>query len=362
MNRNLFLCNTVYQIFVSLWIKQTFLKNETTDIIITDHMNNGDYLCEQLKKFSSFDECFYTKTYNFARNKHKLGKRTNALADYMPSFYLKNFIKIKHKYTNLYISNVDYFSQLLYNSLYHKSKCTLHLFEDGLSTYTKIFEKFYTSTRIQSPTKLNHIFKTISIYDHVHNLFLFNPPFLQWAPPFPITIIPKITNVSPDFLKQCNNIFEYDDKIDTYAEKYIFFEESFACEGTPINDLELFESIAQNVGKDNIIIKTHPRNPSNRFCNNGFKTNTNTTIPWEIVILNMKNDNEKVFVGVCSGSLFNPKILFEKNIKSYSLYKLVPKDKFHAFTLSEQFWSVFETIIQTHPENFFLCEDINDVK
>lgn len=56
--------------------------------------------------------------------------------------------------------------------------------------------------------------------------------------------------------------------------------------GAGVNDVELIEALADKVGKQNMMVKIHPRNPVNRFEKLGYKTNHNTAIPWEVIVMN----------------------------------------------------------------------------
>ena len=71
--------------------------------------------------------------------------------------------------------------------------------------------------------------------------------------------------------------------------------------GICVEDEEILDKISNIVGKDNLFVKIHPRNPINRFKRKGYKTNENTTVPWEIVALNMDIEN-KVLLTIASGS------------------------------------------------------------
>ena len=76
------------------------------------------------------------------------------------------------------------------------------------------------------------------------------------------------------------------------------------------------QRVADIIGKDNIIVKVHPRNPENRFAKLGFKTNKNTSVPWEIIASNIDIEN-KVLITMFSQSVITPDILMNK--KSLSL-------------------------------------------
>lgn len=50
MNRQLFVCNSVYQVLVAMWIKYIYHQREVSDLIISDHMNGAKTLTENIKK------------------------------------------------------------------------------------------------------------------------------------------------------------------------------------------------------------------------------------------------------------------------------------------------------------------------
>ena len=53
--------------------------------------------------------------------------------------------------------------------------------------------------------------------------------------------------------------------------------------------------------KNNIFVKIHPRNRVNRFRELGYKTNIDTSVPWEIIAMNIDISN-KVLITIASGS------------------------------------------------------------
>ena len=47
--RVLFLCNTVYQTMVALWLKHRVMPGQAADLIVTDHMNGSEQLRERIE-------------------------------------------------------------------------------------------------------------------------------------------------------------------------------------------------------------------------------------------------------------------------------------------------------------------------
>lgn len=368
MRRALFLCNSVYQVLVALWIKHSLLCDDDADIIISDHMNNGFEIKNRIKEYSSFSNAFYVKSFAFARGKVDLSNREKRELKIHPNTFIKNYIKLEHQYTELYAASLDPFTQLLFGYIKtnNKDACVI-LYEDGMYTYSKLMEEDYLNTRIPVDDFSHrfihkYIYHRNYIYGNVHRMFLFNPQYISWNPDFNILNIPKIDCNDYVFRTCCNRIFGYDDNTDCYDRKYIFMEESFYAEGTPINDLELLNELANKVGKENIMVKIHPRNPENRFKLDGFKTNTNTAIPWELIILNNDDLCEKTLITISSSSVLNPILIFGKKIKTYSLHKLVIEGAKSSRLLSSEFWELTKRLFENNSDTITICNSIEEIE
>ena len=87
-------------------------------------------------------------------------------------------------------------------------------------------------------------------------------------------------------------------------EKLIFFEGAFWGDGMLVDEMELFFAIADYIGKENIIVKRHPRNTVDRFTPLGFKVMANQTLPWEVMIKDIDLSN-KLLVSVASFTCFS---------------------------------------------------------
>lgn len=79
--------------------------------------------------------------------------------------------------------------------------------------------------------------------------------------------------------------------------------------------------VADLVGKDNLLVKTHPRDKRTIYSDNGFKVDKNSNIPWEAIQLS-KDFSDKVFLTVNSSSVLAGSFMSEKTVKTFYLYKL----------------------------------------
>lgn len=330
MRNVLMICNTPYQIFVAVWLKMTELRDVNADIVISNHMNESERIYNNIQKTDLFSHIYYAAS----RNMQYIGSRRDVLIYILcPDKQLKRYINLNKKYDAIYFANCDNFTKLVYhtitNGLNRKTKnkdIKAYMFEDGISTYSKLMEQYYESCK---PVKFRKLpmYKPKVIYHNISGIYAFDPSSFMWQPDTEIRRLKKVEGNVGRFKNVMNTIFEYNSMPDKYDRKYIFMEESFYAEGYDVNDIEMVNKIAEIVGKDNMMVKIHPRNPENRFKELGYKTNVNTFVPWEVIQLN-QIENEYVFFAISSASIINPIKVFGGKIKSYSLYNClsnVPK-------------------------------------
>ena len=365
--RNLFVCNSVYQILVAMWIQYACCGDTPADMIVSDHMNGGEALCKRLRKSSMFENVYYVENVSFAKFQKRIHRLERIEASLMPNRFLDRFVHLEHRYSSIYLANVDYFSQLLFDAASHKNpEVKLFIYEDGLFTYSRLYEKDYAGTYIPVTQPLKkflhrHIYRKRTIYGHVAGMLLFNPDNMNWTPPFPVQALLKIDRTDEQFRTLCNLVFDYSQSVDQYDRKYIFMEESFYAEGAALNDLEVIEQLAQRVGKDNIMVKIHPRNPENRFASLGFKTNKNTSIPWEVILMNLENASDKRLITVSSSSILNPILIFGLPIKAYSIYYCVDYEHCHSRLLSGEMWETAKKMFEKHSDVITICHSIDEI-
>ena len=221
----------------------------------------------------------------------------------------------KKHYDVVLFSNISILTKRLTTLLTRKpGECKIELFEEGTITYTQQFANGDAPT-----TPYRRFIDKIGVINRLSALYVFNPIFLLWKPTKGRIIeLPKMNDLTEDFVTNLNVIFGYNSDVDKYDRNLIFFEESHVMEGYDVPDIQILEQIAQKVGKDNIMVKIHPRNPKNRFAELGYKTNVVTSIPWELIILNQSMEG-KTLVTISSGSVIYPYLYFGIPTKTYSL-------------------------------------------
>ena len=363
-NGILFLCNTPYQILVAMWMKHKCFPDENVDIIISDHMNGAENLCERMREYGQFRECYFVKSFAFSYHRVILSTGEKRLAQLVPSWFIRRFINLKYRYKTVFLANVDKFSALLFNAL---KGAELFLFEDGLSTYSNSIIQAYESNynRMPEMDRLHFIFHRFffreqKIYGSIKKAYLFNPEIAVWDDYFEKEKIPYIDENDYPFKEMCNKLFDYSDSSE-YDRKYIFMEESFVADGYEINDVEIVEKISDLIGKDNIIVKIHPRNPENRFEKLGYKTNHNISIPWEVIAMNLSENDEKILVTISSACILNPLMIFNKRIKAYALLKCVDQYELNRTLTSGTLRQLIISLYEKYYPTVIICNSVNEV-
>ncbi len=361
MSNNLILCNSVYQVFVALWLKYNMLSEENTDILISDHMNHYEQVADNIKKTKLFRNVYTVKSKQFVfGGRGYSGQLEKFFYRTFPKKELYKLIELKNKYDCFFFSNFDEFSELIYDVLKRRNnKMKVNIYTDGISTQSKLFEGYYNDTDIPK-TKKYKIFALISgkkyIYGNINKFLVFEPDLMEWDPKCKVE---KINPVSKDkaFLNIVNQVFGYDNIEDEYNEKYIFFEESFYADSGYMEDVELIDKLAEIVGKENLLIKIHPRNPKNRFKELGYKTNKNTYVPWEVIAMNIDLSDKKL-IAIASTSILNPIHIFGMDIKAYSLINCLNEiPKLLDTPLSKTVVNMFHA----YPDSIKICTDIEDI-
>lgn len=366
--RNLFICNSIYQVLVVLWMKYTNYASIPSDIIISDHMNDSEMISKKIEECGLFENVYYVKSEDYAKFRKKINRLERIEASLIPNHYLKKIVCLNKKYSELFVANVDYFSQLVFDAISHKNnKTALSIYEDGMFTYSKLYELDYRGTQISVNgfvKKFIHkyIYRKKTIFGNISHVYVFNPNNMKWTPPCVVKELKKIDCTDIEFKKICNKVFSYEENMDEYDKKYIFMEESFYAEGCPINDLTILNRLSERVGKENIMVKIHPRNPENRFAKHGYKTNKNTSIPWEVILMNLEDISDKVLITISSSSVLNPILIFGKKVKVYSIYECVNHEECNSRLLSGEMWEIVQELFLKYNDMVTICNSVDEIE
>lgn len=320
----LLICNTPFQIMMACHIAMLYYKDYDIDITISEGIKGGETLAQNAQNVTLFRRVFFIKNKKtflsspsfLGRCKYVCGRIREVWNNWTIA---KNLAK--NKYDACLFSNISILTKL-FTSILKKHNPNVHLaiFEEGLVTYTRLYSSG------DAPTSLYRRFiDRMGLLTKIDTLYLCHPYLLEWdLPNGTIVHLQPINKNNTELIVALNTIFDYNQCEDVYDKRIVFFEESHVFEGFDVPDVDIVNQIANVVGKEEIMIKIHPRNPENRFSKLGFKTNKNTSIPWEVILLNQSFDN-KIFVTISSGAVVSPYLYLGIPCVTYSLLNCLSK-------------------------------------
>lgn len=325
---------TPFQCMAALAIKEQFYNKDEVDIMISDSVYRRDIIRKNILAHNIFKNVlcgnireFFPKSKN--RIKHEWMRLWSAIN---PTYIADRTIDNNVIYDVFITTEINYFTESIYSFFLKRNpELKVELMDEGYSSYTHYFRENYKPTNVKNKIKRfmfrtpGNFFSRKYIADEANTIYYFAPVLLCWNN-IPYKIKQIDTSVISNFTQLVNLMFGYEDLLckglnSEYKEKYIFFEESFFWSNKNNNDIDIINKIARMVGKENLIVKLHPRNQINRFASMGIKTNKTEGIPWELILLNMDENEEKVFITFSSGAVLNFKFLIkESKYKSILLY------------------------------------------
>lgn len=335
MKSDLFIANTQFQIIMSIIIKNLYIFNDA-DIIISDKIYDANTLAKQLERAKTFDQI---RIYRCPRT--KIEQLNFQLSN---SYYSK--LLGDRKYNRIFVC-LSGFSNELNNGCYNICYCNNSNLKvcgyiEGYSSYTESvfddYSKFSFGHKIAvSLSRILFRKKYITEFDTV---YAFRPSLFYRNMPYSIVGIPDLNLDENEKIRHdIFATFNYKSVDQKINERFIFFEESFSEDNGTNSDLQIVERISKIVGKDNLIIKRHPRNKINRFSKLGYKTIQLNSIPWEVYAMDSYQP-EHVLITYSSGAALNFRFLSNIEQHTILLYKCF-KDS-HFFNMSEDTKRWFE--------------------
>ena len=349
--RVLFQCNTVYQIIVAIQIKNNFFKNDVCDIIISDILNGSVKIKNRIEQIHFFNKVYIQKIKN-----HKISLFKQIFSSLLKNKIVNigiNMSKIDC-YDIFLLSNPLFQNLVLIEKLKKKNKfINLYFFEDGLSTYTKLYERLYSPCTKNIKNRINKKY----LINDVNKIFTFVPDLFDWNPTQQIVKIPK-PSINDNKLKDIlNHIFDYQNIILPKNCKAVFLEEGYYGDGKKVNDIEIIKEF-KKIYQESIYVKRHPRNRINRFISEGIAVLETDSCPWELFVLNEPLIIEKLtLISIASAALFTPTILFDLKPKCIFCLNLI-NDKKNLY----EFIPDLECKIASYYNNFIILENISKIR
>lgn len=318
--KRLFLVNTPYQLIVSTLLSYQLKRNNETvdDIIITDNFVNSATIIEKVIKTGYYNKVFYATINEYLFSKNVFCKIYKILTYFFPklSFWRKISNTFDFKYDEIYYNNDDlFFYNLISICTKSNSSLKVYRFEEGYSSYLNEFCSLFAQyicgirDKIKMQNTFVNVFKGVYLYEPILVMYKSNVPFLKLS-----------REINNDIKNIITSFFDLGNQYSCISEKWIIFEESFYQDKGYNKDIVLYKKIIDFLGKENVVVKMHPRTKIDRFTPMGIRTLENDGVPWEVVLLS-GNIQNKIFVSMASGSIINAKLLLGDSTDSWLLYK-----------------------------------------
>lgn len=321
---NLFFCCTLYQLIVCIQIKQKLFPEDYSVLLLSDDSNEADQIVERIKTIKIFDEAFLVKKkqeYFFKKPRFKDKIRRLIYA----SVGCTCFADVsKKQFDRLFYYNDDFYTLWLYASVTKLNKnIEIIKYEEGpISYYVDLMGKNGTSYHYYS-SKIREFLRCPVFYKNEHEFLCFNPG--TYSGKLQVASLPKISKEDDAFRMTLSQLFCVNkDKFD-YHQKYIYFssmiDKEYGIEG---GEKEIVDLLANVVGKDQIIVKTHPRDKKPDFIDAGYMVDQYSSVPFEVIQLIHRFDNN-IFITMMSGSVLTINSMIEDPVPVLFTFDLYPK-------------------------------------
>lgn len=307
--------NTYYQLITAIRIKETLWEKCIVDIIVSDQSNKSQKITYKLKEMQYFNNVYWIPNKALCQKNNKLSTLIKKSQLIMLGLSKKNFI-FNEDYDELAYYNADIYTYGLFAHLIKRNKkLVCSRYEEGVLSYSDSL--FLSNSGYRYVDKLrNYIYKN-TLETQTKYFYCFFPSL--YTGNLNIKHIPPIEDAKKigETLKE---IFSVNTDMLHINEKYIFFTSVYDFEGgNPIGETELVLEIADLVGKNNLIVKMHPRDGRTVFQKHNINVYTQSAVPWEAIQLN--NDfSKKIFLTVNSGSVLGANMILKDKAKSYFLF------------------------------------------
>lgn len=317
----LFLCETHFQLLNALNIKEQCYNSEKADLILTKSTDFSLYL-DSIRCSGFFENVIFLDYFQETEINH-LKENINAYLSQKLEYEIIN--QITGVYSDYFIPvDSSLLQKLIYYKLVKNGKTPkVHIFEEGILTY---LQDVHANL---SKDGMNHnLFpENQRLVNNIQEILLYKPELYSAKPFYKINPIPQI---NPATSKVIEVFGKHLGNFEMPKEKYIYLAEPFDVEKLNNNEFDILDKVADIVGKENIIVKLHPRSDSKFFELHGYKTFVESKILWEMYVLNPDFEG-KVLITISSGAGTTSQLLYNKSIKSIYLHKIMTlSTRFHA--------------------------------
>lgn len=329
MKSRLYVVMTHYQLLIAIQMHRAIKLSGleiVEDILITDYSAASEDIAKRVKQLSIFRRVGFARIKRFETEKSKVRNLKDIIQInfYKPgnNNYFLSCEGLDEDYNELFFYNNSPLIYALYD--FYSAKCQVKLcrFEEGVFSYRDHNKDYSTwKKRISKILRSKKIVRRDEPLSMVHDFYCLLPSLYDNPFGYNIHKIPSIDKTNKDEIEQLNRIFDYSNDNEAIS-RFLFLASAEDLNRKPIGETKIIEEVIKKVGKENILIKKHPRDDRGYFEDLNIKTVKRSDIPWEIIQANI-DCKGKIFITIASGSIIGASILLGEEIEGYLLFPMV---------------------------------------
>lgn len=312
-NQSAFFCATPYQIIVAVTILNSLGRDVQADIYVLNHFDSARDVVRRLEKLGLFRRSVLVDSrgllLSLEKSRPMAWNRSRLLRQMQYALCFLDYRRITRRYCDLddsrysdvYFSFPDLIIQLATKVLFNRNRhLKVHLFEDGVGGY---------NTDISQATRKKRLFNILTGYggvvDAYSDLLVFQPDLVSERLNLPVLGLPPPAGRN-DIVQHLGELFQYR-AVAPVKERFIFFEQPLKL--VPGLDDKISSIVIGALPRGDTLVKLHPR--STRRAYGDLPVYADTGVPWEIVAMNMSQE-DKVLVTFSSTAAVTAKTIADE--------------------------------------------------
>ena len=318
------LCTTYFQMITAIQMRRTLFSEDEFSVVMTDGSNGSQQVSERLRETGIFDEVFFVTRARGAMAEFKSARQK---AERFLNYFVKgSYVSYLTKPYDLFLAyNFNWYAFMMFNALQQDNRdIKVAKFEEGILSYFVDDHRFEYDYFLKIK-KIKRILRQPVMFDKLHTFYCFYPEFYDGK--LSTAKIPPLEHDDAWMRETLCFLFDVDAEKLVYDRKFLYFASMLDSEVVKgeSGEFEILKSIVDVVGKDNIMVKLHPReNAPERYRDLGVAIDTNSDVPFEVIQL-VKDFSDKVFITCLSSSTINLATILPRRSKTYLTYGMLPE-------------------------------------
>ena len=309
------ICNTYSQLIITLRLIETLWQGDQVDLVLSDHSIGTREACENLRGLGIFRNVYWRATKEMCAPRSGVVSTVAKVRAFC--FGVEDREITENDYDEVSFFNVNTYLRGVYSKLSDRRRLSCSMFEEGVLSYAQ--SDFPNKLGLKLCDAIRDFMGKRHLEEDTKLFYCFYPEFYRGAlTPVAIPRISRDSAVGEVLLR----VFGITKDMFDIKEKYIFFTSVYDFEGgDPIGEFGVVKQCADLLGRDNLIVKTHPRDTRTVYADNGLHVYRNSTIPWEAIQI-FADYSDKVFLTASSGSVLSGNAMSGSPAKTFYMHKL----------------------------------------